>query len=383
MSKKVAIIVCAFPPQAGGMGNNAYYQAREASHLGYEVSVLTPDYRDTKKVSGDGYRIEYLPVILPIGKAGFCFSLLKRLNDFDIIHLYYPFFGSDLIVWYFKKKHPQKKLLLHYHMDPVVSGWKNFIFKNYIKIFLGLVVGASDRIAILSRDQAENSYFKKYLIKFNDKIVELPNGVDTSIFCKKEKNLELSAKLGLKNNDQVLIFVGGLDEQHRTKGLEVLLDAFKKISEKNSNLKLLVLGDGSRKQYFIDLAKNLKVGDKIIFAGWVDNEKLPDYYNLSDVFVLPSTAPESFGIVTAEAQACGLPVVVSNWPGARTTLTDNETGFLFKSGDSTDLAEKIEKILNNIELKNKFSEQAIERMKSLYDWKIVARKTDEIYKSLF
>ena len=63
------------------------------------------------------------------------------------------------------------------------------------------------------------------------------------------------------------------------------------------------MGDGDWKEYYQNLTQKLKISERVIFTGWVKNKELPQYYNLSDVFVLPTTArTESFGIVTAEAQ---------------------------------------------------------------------------------
>ena len=90
--KSVAIVVCAWPPQGGGIGNNAYYQAKELAKIGYRVQVFTPDYSDCKPNNLSEFKPEFLPVFLSCGKAGFMFGIFKKLKDFDVIHLYYPFF---------------------------------------------------------------------------------------------------------------------------------------------------------------------------------------------------------------------------------------------------------------------------------------------------
>src|SRR3989344_7632772 len=180
MPKKVAIVVCAWPPQGGGIGNNAYYHLKELKKIGYRAKAFTPRYRSLKNYKDSG--VEFLPITLPMGKAGFLFSLFKRLKDFDIIHFYYPFFGTDIIIWLFKTFNKNKKLIVHYEMDPVGQGWQKIIFFFYLKLFLPLLLRVSDRIAVLSWDNAQNSYLKKYLKKYKSKFIELPNGVDTEIF---------------------------------------------------------------------------------------------------------------------------------------------------------------------------------------------------------
>ena len=101
------------------------------------------------------------------------------------------------------------------------------------------------------------------------------------------------------------------------------------------------------------------------------------------MFVLPSTERiESFGIVVAEAQSCGLPVVVSNWPGVRSTLEDKQTGFLVEPGNSDDLCQKIKIILNNQELAQTFGQVGRQRVLAKYDWNKILEILAGIYNQL-
>ncbi len=378
---RVAIVVCAWPPQGGGIGNNAYYHAKRLPALGYRTTVFTPDFPKIKKLKAERFSLEYLPVVLPLGKAGFLFSLMKKLADFDIIHLYYPFFGTDLIVWWFKIFNRRPKLVLHYEMDPVGRGGKKILFWIYIKLFLGVVVKASDAVGVLSWDNARNSYLKKYLKKYPRKFVHLPNGVDVNIFRPGLKYSALKDGLGIAAGEKVIAFAGGLGRLHFFKGVDVLLRAFKKLPGRRN--KLLIIGDGDKRADYENLARELGLADRVIFTGWVANEDLPGYYNLADVFVLPSTArTESFGIVAAEAQACGVPAIVSDWPGARETIIDGQTGLLARPKDEDDLAAKISRLLADKDLRREMSLAGRRRVEESYDWDKVIKKIDEVYRKL-
>lgn len=370
---KIAIVVCAFPPQGGGIGNNADYHATELNKRGFDVAVFTPDFKNIVKQNRN-YPLIYLPVFMEIGKAGFMFGLIKRLDKYDIIHLYYPFFGTDILIWFYKLFHPQKKLIIHYQMDPIGRGLKKIIFWLHIKLIFPLLVRQSDKIIALSNDHARHSYLKKYL----SKVVAIANGIDTSIFKPADKDKDLANKLKIEATDKVVVFAGGLDKQHYFKGVDILLQAMKKI-----DAKLLILGDGNLRKKYENMAVDLGIKEKIIFAGWIENKDLPDYYRLGDVFVLPSTArTESFGIVIAEAQACGLPAVVSNWPGSRKTIKDTKTGLLVKPGDADELTNKINIILENDQLAKKMSVMAFDRAGKLYGWNKVIEKIIDVYKTL-
>lgn len=381
MIKKVALVVCAFPPQGGGLGNNAYYHWRNLEAKGYQAKVFTPRYKNIN-YSGEA-AVQYLPVILPIGKAGFLFSLFRKLKEFDLIHLYYPFFGTDLIILLFKIFHPRKKLILHYQMDAVGQGLQKLMFKLHLKLFLWPLVILSDKIIVLSWDNANHSYLKKYLARYKNKFTAIANGIETDIFKPQMPKAELWQKYNLSTSQQVIIFAGGLDDQHFFKGVDVLLKSFSEVASRNQAARLMVIGEGHKKKSYQELADKLGVKDKVIFTGWVKNEQLADYYNLGTIFVLPSTAKtESFGIVIAEAQACGLPAIVSNWPGSRETIAADQTGLLVEPKNSQDLSEKINLLLDDENLRQKMKEAAIKRATEKYAWSKVIEKIDQLYKTL-
>lgn len=359
------------------MGNNAYYLAKKMREQGFFVSVFTPDYSKRTQAPTDT-SAEFLPVTFPVGKAGFLFGLLHYLQAFDIIHLEYPFFGTDLLVWWIKKRFPQKKLVVHYKMDPIGSGWKKIVFRIYIVLFLRLLVRAADVICVLSRDHATHSYLAPYLTLWPHKFIEVPNGVDTTLFVPQKKDEALAQTVQVHADDFVVLFIGGLDVQHYFKGVDVLLDAFARVPI--SHKKLIIIGDGDLKASYQAQAIVLGLQQQVIFAGWVDNHVLPAYYALSDVLVLPSTDnTECFGIVVAEAMACGKPTIVSNWPGVRATLIDGKTGFLVTPKDVDELREKLLYIHTHPQEALQMGAAGRARALSQYEWNIIIKTLHTIY----
>lgn len=381
MEKRVAIVVCAWPPGGGGIGNNAYYHLKWLLKFGVHAQAFTPDYGQVKDVSG--LPVNYLKTFLPIGKAGFMIRLFRELKNFDIIHFYYPFFGSDFLIWLFKKINLQKKLVLHYEMDPIGQGVMKVFFWLYIKLFLGRIINVSDKVGVLSFDHCKNSYLAKFFKKQPSKFLEIPNGIETDFFTSGDKRDDLLLANNFSVQDKIIIFVGGLDDQHFFKGVPVLLEAFLSAYEKCPEAKLLIIGDGNLRVKFQELAKNLNLKDVVKFIGWVRNDALLDYYRLADIFVLPSTeSTESFGIVVAEAQACGLPVIVSNWPGVRNTLAEGQTGFLVRPKDVQDLSNKMIQLLSDDNLRHTFGEAGRKRVTALYDWSKLMKKIISVYQEL-
>lgn len=381
MEKRVAIVVCAWPPMGGGIGNNAYYHLKWLIKSGVVAEAFTPDYGQKKEVSE--LPVNYLKTVLPLGKAGFMFGLLKELKRFDIIHFYYPFFGSDFIIWLFKKFNPKKKLVLHYEMDPIGQGIMKLFFWLHIKLFLGPMISVSDRVGALSFDHCKDSYLADFFKKQPEKFLEIPNGIEADFFSPGDKKEDLLVVNNFSVHDKVIIFVGGLDDQHFFKGVPVLLESFETISKKFPEARLLVVGDGNLKLKFKELAKSLNLESKVNFVGWVNNDALPDYYRLADVFVLPSTeSTESFGIVVAEAQACGLPVIVSDWPGVRSTLADGQTGLLVRPKDAQDLSDKLIQLLSDESLRHSFGQAGRGRAAALYDWSELIKRIISLYEEL-
>lgn len=377
----VAIIVCAWPPEGGGIGNNAYYHAQKLAQSGVVVTAYTPAYKGAKAQPFSWLR--QLPVFLQNGKAGFMFGLWRELSRHQIIHLYMPFFGTDIIAGLWALIHPRSKLVLHYQMDAVGQGWRKIVFALHAKIFFPLLMYRADRIIGLSEDHVRHSYLSSYYKKYPEKFIFIPNGVDANRFTIQPRDVDLQVELGIKSDDYVLMFAGGLDAQHYFKGLKRLIEVHQKILSTISNVKLLIVGDGAQRAMYEQLAKDLGTNNHVVFAGWVPNERLHCYYALADIFVLPSEArTESFGIVIAEAQACGVPAVVSDWPGSRQTIKNGVTGIVVPPSDSEALYQSLHQLLTDQQKRRAMGEAARTRASQLYDWESVMDKLQNTYQAL-
>jgi glycosyltransferase involved in cell wall biosynthesis len=131
----------------------------------------------------------------------------------------------------------------------------------------------------------------------------------------------------------VLLYVGRVS---REKGLEMLVDAFRELVDNGASIALAVIGDGPyREEMETSLA-----GYPALFTGYLAGEQLQLGYASADLFVFPS-ATDTFGNVVLEAQASGLPVIVSDEGGPRELMIDGETGVVFRAGSKGDLVAAI------------------------------------------
>lgn len=383
---KIAIITSTFPPYRGGMGNAAYFQARELARQGEDVTVFCPKV-GKERLEGENFKIEYLLPLVKWGNAAFVPQIAGELDKFDIVHLHYPFFGGAEAVWLHfwqkgKKAQEQKgKFIVTYHMDTVGKGWLGLFFKIYKKIILPKIISAAEKILISTQDYARNGDLADYIEQDPEKFIVSNLGVDADKFSPGPKPESLVKKFNIGPDDFVLVFVGGLDSAHYFKGVDYLLQAAAMIG--NPDLKLVMVGDGDLKKQYQELAERLGIEKKVYFIGSVSNEDLPDYYRLGDLFVFPSTdRSEAYGLVALEAAACGLPAVASNLPGVRFVVKDGETGLLAEPKNAEDLSEKIKFLIQNPDKLKELGRRARERTAAEFTWPAIVEKIRQVYRSL-
>jgi glycosyltransferase involved in cell wall biosynthesis len=377
---KIAHLVTVFPPYRSGIGNACYQEVIGLAKLGHEVTVFTPDYGGAKLPLGDfPASIFYLKPFFKYGNAAMVPNILKELNHFDVIHIHYPFIGGIENFIFRKIKKP---LIIRYHMDLSMPRFFSFFVRPYNLITKNIFKRAN-KILVSSYDYAEDSKFiGNFFRKQKEKFIELPYGVDVERFKPTVKNKGLMEKLHLTEDDKIILFVGGLDKAHYFKGIDTLLQATANTKIQNQKVKLIIVGKGSEKAKYEKLAEELKIKNEVIFTEASDQE-LPAYYNLADLFVLPSiNCCESFGIVLLEAMACGKPCLASNLPGVRTVVDEAKTGFLIEPGNADDLAEKIKNIFENQILMKEMGEAGRKKVEEKYNQDKIIKEIEQIYVSL-
>ncbi len=153
-----------------------------------------------------------------------------------------------------------------------------------------------------------------------------------------------------------LLFVGRCVEE---KGVGLLLQVLAKLRQQGIVLPLMIVGsfrsERAAEQYLQE-AERLGVREQIMLRGLIPREGLPAVYREAGCLLAPSLCPEAFGLMSAEAQACGTPVVVSRVGGLPETLDDGKTGFVCASGDSDAMAERIAQLYVDRDLWVRMSE---------------------------
>lgn len=186
----------------------------------------------------------------------------------------------------------------------------------------GNALRAADSIWTISR------YSRSLACKANKleakRIDILPCTVDGQGFTPAIASPELKQRYGL-TDARVLMTVARLWRGDPYKGVDVTIRALPEIAMSFPNVKYLVIGRGDDQPRLAQLAKDLGVSDRVVFAGFVPSEELVEHYRLADVYVMPSQ--EGFGIVYLEAMACGIPVISGDDDGSADPLQDGRLGW--------------------------------------------------------
>lgn len=373
---RIAHVTATFPPYWAGTGNVAYHNARLMHERGHEVTVFTA------KAAGDEsmtfpFAVERLPAWFRIGNAPLTPSLVSKLRGFDLIHLHYPYiFGAELALT--ASKRFNVPFVLTYHNQLQESHpLKRLLFGLYNAASEPAIMRGSRKILAVRKEHLV-SLHPQYAM--SDKVSELPNGVETSVFRPRDK-AKARAALALPEGAPVALFVGALDQAHRSKNVPGLLRAFAALELQEAHL--LIVGEGDLKASFKSLSTQLGLEGYVRFLGMKPPEELPSIYSAADVTVMPSVSQESFGLPLIESHACGTPVIASDLPGLRSSVEDGYDGLVIPPNDIGELRDALSALLRNSERALLWGRRGREKVEELLDWQVIGDKIEQIYQAVF
>ena len=200
-----------------------------------------------------------------------------------------------------------------------------------------------DAFISVSKYSAER--FTKWSRLSMDRGFILPNCVDLQKFRPMTRDATLLARYDLKSS-KVILTVGRLASEDRHKGFDPVIEVMPKLIQRFANLKYLIVGDGPDRHRLEAKVHALGLSNHVIFAGYVPECEKAAYYNLADVYAMPSRG-EGFGIVLLEAAACGVPTIGSQVDGSREALLGGKLGQLVDPADRNQLIQTITKTLED------------------------------------
>lgn len=290
-------------------------------------------------------------------------SLKKVIREFrpDILHAHYA--TSYGLLGRLSGFHPF-----------IISCWgsdvMDFPKKSFLhKFILKKILSKADYIF------ATSPTIERHINKIiNKTIVITPFGVDIEVF-KPSK-----VKSVFSENELV---IGSIKQLEKIYCIDILIKSFNNIVIKYPKLplKLFIVGCGSEENNLKSLVNELKLKDKVIFTGWVDNRLIADYHNMIDIFVNISER-ESFGVSVIEASACEKAIIATNIDAFSEIIIDNETGILVEPKNLNETFQAIEKLILDDNFRKKIGINARKHIADFFDWEKNLNEIIEIYTNI-
>ena len=351
----------------GGVQQHIRDLAETLIEEGHDVSVISPADDDTPLppyVVGAGRAVP-VPYNGSVARLSFGFLSVNRVRRwlhqgaFDVLHVHEPAVPSLSL------------LACWVASGPIVATVHTAIPRSRVLVVTYPVLRTAlekinGRIAV---SEAARTTLVEHL---GGDAVVIPNGVATRRYRKADP------LPGWPGPGRAIGFLGRLDEPR--KGLAVLLKAFEILGPARPGLRLLVAG---RAADAADVLQRVPAGlrDRVVLLGQVSEDEKVRVLHSVDVFCSPNTGGESFGIVTAEAMAAGLPIVASDIEAFRGILDGGEAGELFAVGDPGDLARAAGHLLDDEGRRAELSAAALAAV-AQYDWSVVARDVLRVYETV-
>ncbi|WP_456367964.1 glycosyltransferase family 4 protein [Thermococcus sp.] len=368
----VALVSDWYYPKLGGVAVHMHDLAVHLRERGHDVSILTNNGETGKEEELREAGIELVKVpgkVLPraylnvsVFAQGYR-SLFPLVKGYDVVHGHHAFtplslkavaaareMGSGAIITTHSINYENSNVL------KVLSKLSYPYYKHYLRYPHRIIA-----VSAAARD------FIKGLTKVPVRVV--PNGIDMKRFDIPVEKEDAKKLLNLKG--KVVLYVGRLEPR---KGVGILINAMKHV-----DATLLVVGKGSMLPILRNKVRLMGISNRVKFLGPIGYSILPLYYRASDVFVLPSLS-EAFGIVLLEAMASGTPVVGTRVGGIPEII--EKCGLLVPPRNVNELAKAINFVLEETKVSEKLGRMGKERVKRLYDWKVVVRSIEDVYKDV-
>lgn len=363
-------------PIHGGAERLMLLLAKNLDKEKYQVSLVCSNYKQLnewcKEWLAEGFKVHRLKVAhkhdprhhLQLKKI-----LKKEKPAIVHIHLWNP--GSCRYAFSSINKKITKIITTEHDPFPL-KGLKNNLKKKTLKK-IDHVVAVSD---------ANKELLLKLYPELKNKISTIHNGIDLENFEKSLIHFSTQYKARIKEqlfsastDDFIILSIAAL---HPRKGLNYLMEAFKKIHIKNPKTKLVIVGEGPERKNLTKLIKILELDNEVMLIG--EQSNIPHILKSSDLFVLASIK-EAFGLVLLEAMAAQIPVIASEVGGIPEIIQNHKSGILVEPTNIEDLTTSIKTIMDNPALRQKLTYVAHHRVKN-FDIKVTAQKTEKLYDTI-
>lgn len=375
---KILYVIPSYEPAwtYGGTVIATSHLCRALVRQGIELSVYTTDANGTggylnvpinEPVDLGGVKVYYFHSDVgtrkPFYSKGLAKKLRETINDYDLVHVAAIWQWIQIDVYKICKSFSKPYIV---STRGSFSPWAWNVSKMKKRLFWYFwgrkTIQNADAVHFTTEEERLKSFATEALFKKKPSFI-IPNGMEIE---KIKKSEDVRKKLKIPDNKFVLLSLGRI---HRVKGIHIILEALRKIDDER--FLFLIVGYKEDKEYsrqLIELSEGF--GDRVIFHDSVPKDKVWDFYNSANLFVLPSYS-ENFGMVVAEAMAYGLPVLISKNVGIWREVQSDSAGFVVDQ-DAGEIADIIKKLPENEALLNNMSQNSRKSAINRYDINNVA-----------
>jgi glycogen(starch) synthase len=254
------------------------------------------------------------------------------------------------------------------------QGWVDKHPQSHIHGVENWMANRADRVIACS------AYMREHISDIygleEERIAVIPNGIDPADLVPVDDLDTLRSRFAAPD-ERLVLLVGRLVYE---KGFQLALEALPGLIDRVGNVRFMVAGSGTAEQELREQATRLGLDDYGTFLGWIGDDVLHSLYRIADLTVVPSIY-EPFGLVALEAMASGCPCLVADTGGLREVVPNDDVGLRFHSRDPDSLGQMAERLLTDVELRDRLVAEASEHVLT-FDWADVARQTAEIYRGL-
>lgn len=353
--------------------NSFHFQRGEvvAMHQGI-VAHYVPTTRLILKLWKKSYILAYFLTLTSI-----FFKIFKSTKKIDptVIILNYPSVYTGVLGFIIGKKLLRKFVLLDFndliaqYTILLLNLKPHSIAARFCVLIQDVIAKNSDRVI------APTNYIRKYasdLAIADEKIIVIPNGVDTKCFDPRKYAVEHSKSRLNLSNKKICLYCGRLDSWAGTNIVSQLCDAF---NTRKSDVSFVIVGSGSKE-------RDLFVENAVVL-GEVPFEKVPEILVIADVVLIPFPDNEvsraASPLKLFEGMAMGKAIVASEVDGIKEVIYNQENGVLVNANDITEWIKAVTNLLSDSSMAKRIGENARQTVKEKYDWELLAKKYEKIF----
>ena len=380
---RIGIFTDTYLPYISGLVTSELMLKKSLEAMGHEVFVVTANLDSFKYINDKENNVIYIPGV-PIGiydarlTGIYSTRAINQIRKWklDIIHSQTEFgigtfariVSNQLRIPLVHTYHTMYEDYVYY----ITKGHFDKTSKKFVEYLTRFYCDKTVTELIVPSRKIYNIFMKKYQV--NKKVNIIGTGMDIERFSSFDPEYveKLRKKYNIKKTDYV---IGSVSRVAKEKSIDKIIKTFKTISERISNSKLLIVGDGPDREELEELSKELELDDKVIFTSKVPNEEIQNYYRLMNIFVTFSTT-ETQGLTVIEASAASVPVLAIKDDSFVDSVIDGENGFVFTT--EKEYIDCVYKLYDDKKLYKKISDNSI-NIANKHSYNEFGRKVYDVY----